>query len=119
MAFLGKGSKVVLQYMATEKRGGNSGKEETGRFRAEDGGCRNGVRNPEKLIELEGEGHFTRACLDIEVSTGRGNIGNEVRSNLNSETIQVEVEQDRLALVIAKEWSKGGRWKNERKNSLK
>ncbi|GFW32830.1 hypothetical protein TNCV_1773991 [Trichonephila clavipes] len=35
-----------------------------------------------KLIELEGEGHFTRACLDIEVSTNRGNIGNEVRSNL-------------------------------------
>ncbi|GFX63199.1 hypothetical protein TNCV_3895241 [Trichonephila clavipes] len=30
-----------------------------------------------KLIELEGEGHFTRACLDIEVSTNRGNIGNE------------------------------------------
>ncbi|GFY00716.1 hypothetical protein TNCV_2141081 [Trichonephila clavipes] len=28
-----------------------------------------------KLIELEGEGHFTRACLDIEVSTNRGNIG--------------------------------------------
>ncbi|GFW37279.1 uncharacterized protein TNCV_2632631 [Trichonephila clavipes] len=46
---------------------------------AEDEGCRNGVRNSEK-IELEGEGHFTRACLDIEVSTDRGNIGNEVRS---------------------------------------
>ncbi|GFS60948.1 hypothetical protein TNCV_2002771 [Trichonephila clavipes] len=38
-----------------------------------------------KLIELEG-GYFTRACLDIEVSTDRGNIGNEVRSNLSSET---------------------------------
>ncbi|GFW80723.1 hypothetical protein TNCV_1552391 [Trichonephila clavipes] len=39
-----------------------------------------------KLIELEGEGHFARACLDIEVSIDRGNIGNEVRSNLSSET---------------------------------
>ncbi|GFW71893.1 hypothetical protein TNCV_3220691 [Trichonephila clavipes] len=34
--------------------------------------------------------------LDIEVSTNRGNIGNEVRFNLNSETrLKVEVE-DRL-----------------------
>ncbi|GFX71192.1 uncharacterized protein TNCV_3409621 [Trichonephila clavipes] len=49
-----------------------------------------------KLIEFEGEGHFTRACLDIELSTNRGNIGNEVRSNLSSETrLKVEVE-DRL-----------------------
>ncbi|GFX70548.1 hypothetical protein TNCV_875221 [Trichonephila clavipes] len=100
MAFLGKGTKVDLQYMTTEmgvedvlgmrvfelrdailnseyfdeefcreflntivgkreikeiklderkrKEDGNSGKEETGRFRAEDEGCRNGVRNPEK-----------------------------------------------------------------------
>ncbi|GFV84689.1 uncharacterized protein TNCV_4296711 [Trichonephila clavipes] len=49
-----------------------------------------------KLIELEGEGHFARACLDIEVSIDRGNIGNEVRSNLSSETrLKVEVE-DRL-----------------------
>ncbi|GFV00948.1 hypothetical protein TNCV_1387621 [Trichonephila clavipes] len=39
-----------------------------------------------KLIELEEESHFTRACLDIEVSTHRGNIGNEARSNLSSET---------------------------------
>ncbi|GFX06324.1 hypothetical protein TNCV_505431 [Trichonephila clavipes] len=39
-----------------------------------------------KLIELEGEGHFARACLDIEVLIDRGNIGNEVRSNLSSET---------------------------------
>ncbi|GFS51591.1 hypothetical protein TNCV_550011 [Trichonephila clavipes] len=91
MAFLGKGSKVDLQYMATEmgvedvlgmrvfelrvailnskdfdeefcreflntlieeherkRRDGNSGKEETGRFQAEDEGYGNGVRNPEK-----------------------------------------------------------------------
>ncbi|GFU82861.1 hypothetical protein TNCV_266581 [Trichonephila clavipes] len=49
-----------------------------------------------KLIELEGEGHFAVACLDIEVSTDRGTIGNEVRSNLSSETrLKVEVE-DRL-----------------------
>ncbi|GFU32445.1 uncharacterized protein TNCV_992131 [Trichonephila clavipes] len=120
MAFLGKGSKVDLQYMATEmgvedvlgmrvfelrvailnkkkkRRDGNSGKEETGRFRAEDEGYGNGVRNPEKLIDLEGEGHLAIACLDIEVSTDRDNIRNEVRSNLSSETrLKVEVE-DRL-----------------------
>ncbi|GFW16197.1 uncharacterized protein TNCV_4263621 [Trichonephila clavipes] len=48
-----------------------------------------------KLIELE-EGHFAIACLHIEVSTDRGTIGNEVRSNLSSETrLKVEVE-DRL-----------------------
>ncbi|GFV14214.1 hypothetical protein TNCV_4764311 [Trichonephila clavipes] len=35
-------------------------------FRAEDEGYGNGVRNPEKLIELEGEGHLAIACLDIE-----------------------------------------------------
>ncbi|GFT78918.1 hypothetical protein TNCV_3093211 [Trichonephila clavipes] len=52
--------------------------------------------NQKKLIELEGEGYFARACLDIEVSTVRGNIGNEVRSNLSSETrLKAEVE-DRL-----------------------
>ncbi|GFU56627.1 hypothetical protein TNCV_3930241 [Trichonephila clavipes] len=46
-----------------------------------------------KLIELKGEDHFARACPDIEVSTDRGNIGNEGRSNLSCETrIKVEVE---------------------------
>ncbi|GFV22976.1 hypothetical protein TNCV_1534111 [Trichonephila clavipes] len=79
-----------------KRRGGNSGKEETGRFRAEDGDVEMEFETQKKLIELEGEGHFTRACLDIEVSTGRGNIGNKVRSNLNSETrFKIEVE-DRL-----------------------
>ncbi|GFV90531.1 hypothetical protein TNCV_2222471 [Trichonephila clavipes] len=34
-----------------------------------------------KLIELEGEGHFTRSCLDIEASTDRGNFGNKEGSN--------------------------------------
>ncbi|GFY03866.1 hypothetical protein TNCV_1196461 [Trichonephila clavipes] len=49
-----------------------------------------------KLIDLEGEGHLAIACLDIEVSTDRDNIRNEVRSNLSSETrLKVEVE-DRL-----------------------
>ncbi|GFW01625.1 hypothetical protein TNCV_4085401 [Trichonephila clavipes] len=53
-----------------------------------------------KLIELEGEGNFARACIDIEVSTDTGNIGNEVRSNHSSEnrlthTHKIEVE-DRL-----------------------
>ncbi|GFY16246.1 hypothetical protein TNCV_2348911 [Trichonephila clavipes] len=44
-------------------------------------------------IELEGEGHFARACLGIEVSTARGNVGNEVLSILSSETrSKVEVE---------------------------
>ncbi|GFU73195.1 transposable element Tcb2 transposase [Trichonephila clavipes] len=49
-----------------------------------------------KQIELEGEGHFARACLDIEVSIDRGNIGNEVSFNFSIETrLKVEVE-DRL-----------------------
>ncbi|GFX42296.1 uncharacterized protein TNCV_110161 [Trichonephila clavipes] len=79
-----------------EKKRWKSGKEETGRFRAEDEGYGNGVRNPEKLIDLEGEGHLAIACLDIEVSPDRDNIRNEVRSNLSSETrLKVEVE-DRL-----------------------
>ncbi|GFV94497.1 hypothetical protein TNCV_3047901 [Trichonephila clavipes] len=49
-----------------------------------------------KLIELEGEGHFAIAYLDIDVSTDKGTIGNDVRSNLSNETrLKVEVE-DRL-----------------------
>ncbi|GFU70667.1 hypothetical protein TNCV_4092691 [Trichonephila clavipes] len=53
-------------------------------------------KTQKKLIELEGEYHFARACLDIEVSIDRGNIGNELRSNLSCETgLNVEVE-DRL-----------------------
>ncbi|GFY09781.1 hypothetical protein TNCV_3697431 [Trichonephila clavipes] len=57
-----------------------------------------------KLMELEGEGHFARACLDIEMSVDRGNIGNEVRSNLSSES--------RLTRLMRKpkQWRKGGRW---------
>ncbi|GFY43377.1 hypothetical protein TNIN_93371 [Trichonephila inaurata madagascariensis] len=39
-----------------------------------------------KLIELEGEGHFARACPDIEGAIDAGNIENEVRSNLNRDT---------------------------------
>ncbi|GFW09067.1 uncharacterized protein TNCV_3081591 [Trichonephila clavipes] len=49
-----------------------------------------------KLIELEGEGHFTRACLDIEVSTDRGHIGNEVEVK---DRLKVEVE-DRLKVEV-------------------
>ncbi|GFW04638.1 hypothetical protein TNCV_3066561 [Trichonephila clavipes] len=72
-----------------------------------------------KLIELEGEGHFTRACLDIEVSTDRGNIGNEVRSNLSSETrLKVEVEDRLKADEEAKAVLEDGRRKNERENSF-
>ncbi|GFV03628.1 hypothetical protein TNCV_3548881 [Trichonephila clavipes] len=92
MTFLGKGSKVdpksygcremgvehVIEESEREKKrwnwprekekrkDGNSGKDETGRFRAEDERCRNGVQTPEKLIEMRGEDHFARACLDIE-----------------------------------------------------
>ncbi|GFW36235.1 hypothetical protein TNCV_4930971 [Trichonephila clavipes] len=54
-----------------------------------------------KLIELEGEGHFARACLDIEASTDRGNIGNEVRSNLSSET---RLKADEEAKAVEKGW---------------
>ncbi|GFW69437.1 hypothetical protein TNCV_487861 [Trichonephila clavipes] len=67
-----------------------------------------------KLIELEGEGHFTRACLDIEVSTNRGNIGNEVRSNLSSETrLKVEVEDRLKAYEEVKAVEEGRRWKKK------
>ncbi|GFW09375.1 hypothetical protein TNCV_2066331 [Trichonephila clavipes] len=67
-----------------------------------------------KLIELEGEGHFTRACLDKEVSTDRGKIGNEVRSNLSSETrLKVEVEDRLKADEEAKAVEEGGRWKKK------
>ncbi|GFW30657.1 hypothetical protein TNCV_455941 [Trichonephila clavipes] len=53
------------------------------------------LETQKKLIELEGEGNFVRSCLDIEVSIERGNIGNEVSSNLSSET-RLKVEVDRL-----------------------
>ncbi|GFV12548.1 hypothetical protein TNCV_4425011 [Trichonephila clavipes] len=76
-----------------------------------------------KLIELEGEGHLARACLDIEVSTDRGNIGNEVRSNLSSETrLKVEVEDrlkdDEEAKSSGGRAEDGRRKKNERNNSF-
>ncbi|GFV08492.1 hypothetical protein TNCV_2937081 [Trichonephila clavipes] len=51
----------------------------------------------QKKIELEGEGHFARACLDIEVSTDRGNIGNELISNLSSE-IRLKAEEEAKAV---------------------
>ncbi|GFX77150.1 hypothetical protein TNCV_1679331 [Trichonephila clavipes] len=67
-----------------------------------------------KLIELEGEGHFTRAGLDIEVSTNRGNIGNEVRSNLSCETrLKVEVEDRLKAYEEVKAVEEGWKKKEE------
>ncbi|GFW45988.1 uncharacterized protein TNCV_3276061 [Trichonephila clavipes] len=69
-----------------------------------------------KVIELEGEGHFTRACLDIEVSTDRGNIGNEVRSNLSSETrFKVEMEDRLKADEEAKAVEEGRKMEEERR----
>ncbi|GFV90910.1 hypothetical protein TNCV_3616721 [Trichonephila clavipes] len=68
-----------------------------------------------KLIELEGEGHFTRACLDIEVSTNRGNIGYEVRDP----TLAVRPDSrlkwriDSRLMRKSKQWRKGGRWKKK------
>ncbi|GFS71572.1 hypothetical protein TNCV_5052451 [Trichonephila clavipes] len=50
------------------------------------------------VLPRGGEGHFARACLDIEVSTNRGNIGNEVRSNLSSET---RLKADEEAKAVA------------------
>ncbi|GFU73153.1 hypothetical protein TNCV_1267931 [Trichonephila clavipes] len=109
MAFLEKRSKVDLQYMAAEmgvedvhgmrvfelrdailnRRDGSISSRGSGISKW----CSNS-RN--KQIELEGEGHFARACLDIEVSIDRGNIGNEVSFNFSIETrLKVEVE-DRL-----------------------
>ncbi|GFU11031.1 hypothetical protein TNCV_344391 [Trichonephila clavipes] len=69
-----------------------------------------------KLIKLEGEGHFARACLDIEVSIDRGNIGNEVRSNLSSETRRkVEVEDRLKADEEAKAVEEGRKMEEERR----
>ncbi|GFX97559.1 uncharacterized protein TNCV_2841191 [Trichonephila clavipes] len=69
-----------------------------------------------KLIELEGKGHFTRACLDTEVSIDRGNSGNEVRSILavrpNS---RLKWRIDSRLMRKPKLWMKGGRWKEERR----
>ncbi|GFX32587.1 splicing factor 3B subunit 2 [Trichonephila clavipes] len=68
-----------------------------------------------KLIELEG-GHFTRACLDVEVSTDRGTIGNEVRSNISSETrLKVEVEDKLKADKEAKAVEEGRKMEEERR----
>ncbi|GFW83614.1 hypothetical protein TNCV_2204631 [Trichonephila clavipes] len=69
-----------------------------------------------KLIELKGEGHFTRECLDIEVSTNRGNIGNEVKSNLSSETrLKVEVEDRLKAYEEVKAVEEGRKMEEERR----
>ncbi|GFW44325.1 hypothetical protein TNCV_1747541 [Trichonephila clavipes] len=92
--------------------------EETDRFRAEDEGCRNGVQTPEKTNR-----HFARACQDIEVSTDRDNIGNEMRFNFNSETrLKVELEDrfkaDEEATAVGGRAEDGRRKKNERKNSF-
>ncbi|GFY04559.1 hypothetical protein TNCV_4416441 [Trichonephila clavipes] len=70
-----------------------------------------------KLIELKGEGHLARACLDIEVSTDRGNIGNEVRSNLSSETRLKDEVEDRLKADEEAKAVEEGR-KKERKYSF-
>ncbi|GFT08899.1 hypothetical protein TNCV_4104151 [Trichonephila clavipes] len=119
MAFLGKGSKVDLQYMATEM-----GVEDVLGMRVfelrdailnskyfDEEFCRKFLntiieeRKRKEKIELdelknsfvwEVQTFEKTSCPDIEVSTDRGNIGNEVRSDLNSETrLKVEVE-DRL-----------------------
>ncbi|GFV00091.1 hypothetical protein TNCV_4057631 [Trichonephila clavipes] len=100
-------------WLREKEKDGNSGKEETGRFRAED--VEMEFELQKKLIELEGEGHFARACLDIEVSTDRGNIGNEVRSNLSSETIfKTEVETRLKADEEAKAVKEGRKMEEER-----
>ncbi|GFY12256.1 hypothetical protein TNCV_283591 [Trichonephila clavipes] len=67
-----------------------------------------------KLIELEGEGHFTRACLDIEVSAGRGNIGNEARSTLAVRPdSMLNWRIDSRLMRKPNQWRKGGRWKKK------
>ncbi|GFX52757.1 integrase catalytic domain-containing protein [Trichonephila clavipes] len=69
-----------------------------------------------KLIELEREDHFTRACLDIEVSIDRGNIGNEVRSNIINETrLKVEVKDRLKADEEAKAVEEGRKMEEEGK----
>ncbi|GFY70904.1 hypothetical protein TNIN_325761 [Trichonephila inaurata madagascariensis] len=67
-----------------------------------------------KLIELEGEGHFARACPDIEGSIDAGNIENEVRSNLNRETrLKAEVEVRLKADEEAKAVEEGRKMEEE------
>ncbi|GFY44885.1 hypothetical protein TNIN_261441 [Trichonephila inaurata madagascariensis] len=66
-----------------------------------------------KLIELEGEGHFARACPDIEVSTDKGNIRNEVRSNLRSETrLKADEENKALEEEMRLKKERCGLWKS-------
>ncbi|GFU44677.1 uncharacterized protein TNCV_1507511 [Trichonephila clavipes] len=48
-----------------------------------------------KLIELEEKGHFARACLDIEVSTDRGNIGNEADEEAKAVEEGRKMEEER------------------------
>ncbi|GFW16250.1 hypothetical protein TNCV_4264151 [Trichonephila clavipes] len=57
------------------------------------------------LIELEGEGRFARACPNIEVSTDRGNIGNEARSNLSSET-RLKADEEAKAVEEGRRWKR-------------
>ncbi|GFT49240.1 hypothetical protein TNCV_4582481 [Trichonephila clavipes] len=71
-------------------------------------------KTQKKLIELEGGGHFAIACLDIEVSTNRGTIGNEVRSNLSSETrLKIEVEDRHKTDEEAKAVEEGQKMEEE------
>ncbi|GFS99384.1 hypothetical protein TNCV_1601881 [Trichonephila clavipes] len=74
------------------------------------------LETQKKLIEFEGEGHFARACLDIEVSTDSGNVGNEGKSNLTSETrLKVKVEDRLKADEEAKAVEKGRKMEEERR----
>ncbi|GFU93608.1 hypothetical protein TNCV_3401801 [Trichonephila clavipes] len=136
MAFLGKGSKVDLQVMATEM-----GVEDVLGMRVfelrdailnseyfDEEFCRNFLntileeRKRKEKIELdefnnsivcEVQTFEKGSCPDIEVSADRGNIGNEVRSNLSSETrLKVEVE-DRLKADDEAKAVEDGRRMNE------
>ncbi|GFX76209.1 hypothetical protein TNCV_1233471 [Trichonephila clavipes] len=73
-----------------------------------------------KLIELEGEGHLARACVDMEVSTDIGNIGNEVISNLRAVRPDSRLMRkpkkwriDSRLMGKPNQWRKGGRWKKK------
>ncbi|GFW07349.1 uncharacterized protein TNCV_865211 [Trichonephila clavipes] len=150
MAFLGKGSKVDLQYMATEmgvedvlgmrvfelrdailnseyfneefcREFLNTIIEE--RERKEEIELYERKRKEERELaerkrkeEMEIAERKRRADFEQKVSTNRGNIGNEVRSNLSSETrLKVEVEDRLKAYEEVKAVQEGRKMEEEKR----
>ncbi|GFV26851.1 uncharacterized protein TNCV_3455221 [Trichonephila clavipes] len=89
----GRMSGIVI----TLKRDGNSGKEEIGRFRAEDEGCQNGVRTPEKTNRDGRRKSFRnsmprhRSEIEAPLETNSGRRAEDGRRRMN-ERIALEGE---------------------------